>query len=142
MFEFSRSIIHSWLLWFGPLSRAWLFGTPWTTAYQGPLSMGFLRQAYWSGLIFPSPGTLPDPGIKPMSLALAIRQILYRWATREVHVLRTSPFQICGFTNTFSQSVTYLLLQQCFFVEQNFNFWWNLIYQFFSFGEFSFWCHI
>ena len=42
-----------------------------TVARQAPLSMGFSRQEYWSGLSFPSPGDLPDPGIKPMSLALA-----------------------------------------------------------------------
>ena len=38
-------------------------------AYQAPLSMGFSRQEYWSALPFPSPGDLPNPGIKPMSLA-------------------------------------------------------------------------
>ena len=42
----------------------------WTVACQAPLSMGFPRQEYWSGLPFPSPGDLPDPGIKPMSPAL------------------------------------------------------------------------
>ena len=47
------------------LSRVRLFATPWTVAYQTPLSMGFSRQEYWSGLPFPSPGHLPDPGIKP-----------------------------------------------------------------------------
>ena len=49
------------------LSRVWLFATPWTIAYQSPLSMGFSRQGYWSGLPFPSPEDLPDPGIKPGS---------------------------------------------------------------------------
>ena len=38
---------------------------PWTVVYQASLSMGFSRQEYWSGLPFPSPGDLPDPGIKP-----------------------------------------------------------------------------
>ena len=47
------------------LSCVWLFATPWTVAYQAPPSMGFSRQEYWSGLPFPSPGDLPDPGIKP-----------------------------------------------------------------------------
>ena len=47
-----------------------LFATPWTVAYRAPLSMGFSRQAYWSGLPFPSPGNLPDPGINPGSSAL------------------------------------------------------------------------
>ena len=43
---------------------------PWTVACQAPLSMGFPRQEYWSGLPFPSPGDLPDPGIKLGSPAL------------------------------------------------------------------------
>ena len=47
------------------------FVTPWTAARQAPLSMGFSRQEYWSGVPFPSPGDLPNPGIEPMSLALA-----------------------------------------------------------------------
>ena len=41
--------------------------TPWTVARQAPLSMGFSRQGYWSGLPFPSPGDIPNPGIEPMS---------------------------------------------------------------------------
>ena len=45
--------------------------TPWTVACQAPLSMGFSRQEYWSGLPFPPPGDPLDPGIEPMSLALA-----------------------------------------------------------------------
>ena len=49
------------------LSRVGLFVTPWTVAYQVPPSMGFSRQEYWSGLPFPSPGDLPDPGIEPGS---------------------------------------------------------------------------
>ena len=52
------------------LSRVQLFATPWTVAYQAPLSMGFSRQECWSGLPFPSPGDLPNPGIEPGSLAL------------------------------------------------------------------------
>ena len=44
--------------------------TPWTVAFQPPLSMGFSRQEYWSGLPFPSPRDLPDPGIEPGSPAL------------------------------------------------------------------------
>ena len=42
--------------------------TPWTVAHQAPLSMGFSRQEYWSGLPFPAPGDLPSPGIQPTSL--------------------------------------------------------------------------
>ena len=44
--------------------------TPWAVAHQAPLSLGFSKQEYWSGLPFPSPGDLPDPGIKPESPAL------------------------------------------------------------------------
>ena len=52
------------------LSRVRLFATPWTVAHQAPPSMGFSRQEYWSGLPFPSPGDLPDPGIEPRSPTL------------------------------------------------------------------------
>ena len=51
------------------LSRVLLFATPWTVAYQAPPSMEFSRQEYWSGLPYPSPGDLPDPGIEPGSPA-------------------------------------------------------------------------
>ena len=52
------------------LSRVRLFGTPRTVAYQASLSLGFSRQEYWSGLPFPSPGDLPNPGIESGSPAL------------------------------------------------------------------------
>ena len=52
------------------LSRVQHFVTPWTVAHQAPPSMGFSRQEYWNGLPFPSPGHLPDPGIKPDLLHL------------------------------------------------------------------------
>ena len=51
------------------LSRVQLSATPWIVAHQAPPSMGFSRQEYWSGLPFPSPGDLPDPGIEPGSPA-------------------------------------------------------------------------
>ena len=50
------------------LSRVQLFATPWTAAHQAPLSMRFSRQGYWSGLPFPSPGDLPNPGMETVSL--------------------------------------------------------------------------
>ena len=53
-----------------PLSCVRPFATSWTVAPQAPSSMGFSRQEYWNGLPFPSPGDLPDPGIKPRSPAL------------------------------------------------------------------------
>ena len=53
------------------LSHVQLFATPSTVAYQCPLSMGCSRQEYWSGLPFPPPGNLPNPGTEPTSLASA-----------------------------------------------------------------------
>ena len=50
------------------LSRVRFFATPWIVAYQAPPSMGFSRQEYWSGLPFPFPEDLPDPGIKPSAV--------------------------------------------------------------------------
>ena len=50
-------------------SRVWLFATPWTIAHQVPLSMGFSRQVYWSGLPLPTPGNLPNQGTELVSLA-------------------------------------------------------------------------
>ena len=51
------------------LSRVLLFATPWTVAYHAPPPMGFSKQEYWSGLPFPSPEDLPNPGIEPGSPA-------------------------------------------------------------------------
>ena len=58
------------------LSRVWLFGTPWTVAHQAPLSTGFSREEYWSGLPCPSPGDLPNPGIKSGFPALKANSLL------------------------------------------------------------------
>ena len=58
-----------------PFSRTWLFAT-WTVACQDPPSFGFSRQEYWSGLPFPSPWHLPDPGIDPRSPALQADALL------------------------------------------------------------------
>ena len=52
------------------LSRVRLFAIPWTIAHQAPPSTGFSRQKYWSGLPFPSPGDLPNPGTESRSLTL------------------------------------------------------------------------
>ena len=71
------------------LSHVQLFGTPWTVAYKAPLSMGFSRQEYWRELPFPSPGDLPDPGIKPGSPTL---QTLYRLSHQgspgKIHIIK------------------------------------------------------
>ena len=57
-------------IWVKSLSRVQLFATLWIVAYQPALSIGFSRQEYWSGLPFPSPGDLPEPGIEPGSPTL------------------------------------------------------------------------
>ena len=54
------------------LSCVWLFANPWTVVHQAPLSMRFSRIEYWSGLPFPSPGDLPNPGIEPGSPTLQV----------------------------------------------------------------------
>ena len=58
------------------LSRVRLFATPWTVTHQAPPSMGFSRQEYWSGLPFPSPGDLPNPGVKVRSPGLQADSLL------------------------------------------------------------------
>ena len=63
-------------------SRVWLFAAPWTVASQAPLSMGFLKQEYWSGLPCLPPGDIPNPGIKPWSPALQ-EDFFTTWATKE-----------------------------------------------------------
>ena len=59
------------------LSCVWLFATPWTVAYYAPPSVGFSRQEYCSGLPFPSPGDLPNPGIESRSPTLQADALLY-----------------------------------------------------------------
>ena len=63
--EKSKSMVNKMVVKVKSLSRVRLFETPWALAHQAPLSMGFSRQEYRSGLPFPSPEDLPDPGIKP-----------------------------------------------------------------------------
>ena len=65
----NQRCVHAKLL---PLS---LFAIPWTVACQAPLCMRFFRQEYWSGLLCPPPGHLPDSGIKPMSPVSAALQV-------------------------------------------------------------------
>ena len=52
------------------IGRVQLFATPWTAAHLAPLSMGFSRQEYWSGLPYLPPGDLPDPGTEPTASGL------------------------------------------------------------------------
>ena len=66
------------------LSHVWLLATSWMQAHQTPLSMGFHRQEYWSGLPYPLLVDLPNPGLNPHFLLG--RRILYNWATRKAHI--------------------------------------------------------
>ena len=72
-----------------------LCATPWIATYQAPLSMGFPRQEYCGGLPFPSPGYLPDPGIKLASLKYTCisRQVLSHWS----HTGRLIICELCLF---------------------------------------------
>ena len=63
--------------------------TPWTVAHQAPLPMEFSRQEYWSGLPFPSPGNLSDPGIEPESPALASNVLV-------IYVVRKCFLSVCN----------------------------------------------
>ena len=92
------------------LSHVWLFATAWTVVHQAPLSMEFSRQEYWSGLPFPSPGNLPDPGIEPTSPALA-----GGFFTTELHgKLRTLQSLLFGYRNSsFRDSKFAMLMKKC-----------------------------
>ena len=63
-----QDIKHACVCMLNCFSRVWLFVTSWIVAHQAPLSMGILKARYWSGLPSPSPGDLPNPGVKPTSL--------------------------------------------------------------------------
>ena len=72
------------------LSRVCLFATPWTVAHQAPLSIGFSRQENWSGLPFPSPGDLPDPGLEPGSPTLQADALLSEPPGKPIHPSKLS----------------------------------------------------
>ena len=79
-----------------------LFATPLTVACQAPLSMGFSRQEYWSGLPFPSPGDLPNPGIAPWSPALQSDSLPSELPGKpETHIGYIETFHEIGLNNQF-----------------------------------------
>ena len=85
------------------LSHVQLFANPWTVAYQASLSMGFSRQECWSGLPFPSPGDLPDPGIEPGSLALEAGALTSKPPEKPKRQANNAPFNLGSFQKDPSQ---------------------------------------
>ena len=77
-------------------SHVQLFATPWTVTRQTPLSIGFSRQEYWSRLPFPPPGDLPNPGIEPVSPALAGRYFTAEPSGKTQTALQFSPLGYAG----------------------------------------------
>ena len=105
-------------------SRVWLFATPWTVAHQAPLSMGFSRQEYWSGLPCPPPVDLSDPGIEPASPASPSLQAdslpLSHWRSPELNtVLSNTSQNLVVFFRWFSLKVELIMIQDHLF---NFSF--------------------
>ena len=88
----------------GLVTQTCLFVTPRAVARQAPLSMEFSKQEYWSGLLLPSPGDLPDPGIKQGSPALQADSLL-SWATREAPYMRKGNRKTKGKINCFKFSI-------------------------------------
>ena len=92
------------------LCCVWLFAAPWTVACQTPLSIGFPRQEYWSGLPFPSPGDLAYPGINSVSPALARRFFTLS------HLGSSMPRMVMSNTHVLNESwVTTHLFHKCSF---------------------------
>ena len=86
-------------------SHVWLFVTPWTVPYQAPLSMESPRPEYWNGLLFPSPGNLSDPGVKPVSPASpTLEANSLPWAIQEAHLL------LCAVLNHFNHVPLFAIL--------------------------------
>ena len=90
------------------LSYVWLFATLWAVAHQAPLPMGFSRREYWSGLPFPPPGDLPEPGTEPVSpVSPAPQAILYRLSLK-------TKFSVSPVHITFTPPQNFFCLHQCF----------------------------
>ena len=102
------------------LNRVWLFVTLWTAAYQAPQAMKFFGQEYWSGLPFPSPGDLPDPGIEPRYPALQADTLLSETPGKPMRSARStfiemtrhhvSPIILWNTTNNLARSANLSLM--------------------------------
>ena len=84
----SKVWTHVHVCMLGHFSRVWLFASLWTISHQAPLSTGFSRKEYWSGLPCPPPRNLPNPGIEPTSPALQVDSSLL---THEGSPVKTYP---------------------------------------------------
>ena len=82
------------------------FVTPWTVACQASLSVGLSRQEYWSGLLFPSPGDLPDPGMEPMSPVCPALQV----NSLPAEPLGKPPGRVCRISIFFLRTFIHLFL--------------------------------
>ena len=103
--------------------------TPWTVAYQAPLSMGFPGQEHWSGLPFPTPGGLSDPGIEPMSPALASRVFTTDPLRRPPAILLKNIFLNYFIPTSLLSSVQYYIvheLRQGLCGDQEIRFWGDI----------------
>ena len=77
-------------------SHVHLFVTPWSVACQAPLSMGFFRQEYWSGLPFSYPGDLPNPGMKPRSPVLQADSLPSEPPGKPTQLVQNQAQLLCG----------------------------------------------
>ena len=95
------------------LSRVQLFGTPWTVARQALLSSRFSRQESWSGLPFPPPWDLPDPGIEPTFHLLQAGSLPLRPQESPAKLNQVKPVQSDGTTTSLIVSLNRILLEAC-----------------------------
>ena len=114
----SYSMVMPILLFFSCSAVSDSFVTPWTVDCQAPLTMGFPRQKYWSGLPYPSSGDLPDPGIKPISPASQEDSLLLSHQGSPMPILQMRKTEVLSGPGTQSEQgakkdlTLYLLLWQ------------------------------
>ena len=87
-----------------------LFATPWTAAYQAPTSQRSSRQEYWSGLPFPSPGDLPNPGIEPGSLVLQADALTSEPPGKSIKYSTCQNKETASHVSSLKSSLSYILV--------------------------------
>ena len=98
LFILRKAFLHTFHQKVKSLSSVRLFVTPWTVAHQAPPSMEFSRKEYWSGLPFPSPGDVPNPGIEPRSPTLQADSVPPE-PLEKVHFTDTPILNLCHLTH-------------------------------------------